>query len=130
AQARRGARSDVNGEYVPLADQNPAEWDARLIDEGEAILREASRKGAIGRYQLEAAVQSAHIVRRRTGRSDWHAIEQLYDALLAMTGSPVVAINRAIAVAEMRGAPAGLAALNDLEGDARLQQYQPYWAAR
>ena len=57
-----------------------------------------------GRYQLEAAVQSAHVVRRRTGRSDWAAIERIYDALLAMTGSPVVAINRAVAVAETRGA--------------------------
>ena len=86
--------------------------------------------GAIGRYQLEAAVQSAHVVRRRTGRADWAAIERLYDALLAITGSPVVAINRAIAVAETRGPAAGLAALDALADDARLADYQPYWAAR
>ena len=86
--------------------------------------------GAIGRYQLEAAVQSAHVVRRRTGAADWAAIEQLYDALLALTGSPVVAINRAVAIAETRGAAAGLAALDALAGDARLADYQPYWAAR
>ena len=72
--------------------------------------------GAIGRYQLEAAVQSAHVVRRRTGAADWAAIVQLYDALLALTGSPVVAINRAIAVAETRGPAAGLAALDALAG--------------
>ena len=85
----------------------------------------------MGRYQLEAAVQSAHVVRRLTGRSDWAAIAQLYDALLAMTGSPVVAINRAIAVAETRGAGRrACAALDALAGDARLAEYQPYWAAR
>ena len=86
--------------------------------------------GAIGRYQLEAAVQSAHVVRRCTGAADWAAIERLYDALLALTGSPVVAINRAVAVAETRGAAAGLAALDALSDDARLAEYQPYWAAR
>ena len=68
----------------------------------------------IGRYQLEAAVQSAHAVRRLTGRSDWAAIERLYDALSAITDSPVVAINRAVAIAETRGAEAGLARLDAL----------------
>ena len=101
-----------------------------MIEEAEALLFRASAMGAIGRYQLEAAVQSAHVVRRRTGRADWAAIEQLYDALSALTGSPVVAINRAIAVAETRGAAAGLAALDALADDARLAEYQPYWAAR
>jgi RNA polymerase sigma-70 factor (ECF subfamily) len=86
--------------------------------------------GAVGRYQLEAAVQSAHMVRRLTGQSDWAAIERLYDALAAMVDSPVVAINRAIAIAETRGPAAGLAALDALFGDARLAEYQPYWAAR
>src|SRR5262245_8697520 len=84
----------------------------------------------IGRYQLEAAVQSAHVVRRLTGAADWAAIEKLYDALLALTGSPVVAINRAVAIAETRGPAAGLAALDTLSDDARLAEYQPYWAAR
>ena len=130
AEARRGARRGACGEYVPLAEQDPAAWDARLIDEAEALLFRASAHGATGRYQLEAAVQSAHVVRRRTGRSDWAAIERLYDALSAITGSPVVAINRAIALAETRGAAAGLAALDALADDARLADYQPYWAAR
>lgn len=105
-------------------------WDTQLIEEAEALLLRASSLGAVGRYQLEAAVQSAHVVRRRTGRSDWAAIERLYDALSALTASPVVAINRAIAMAETRGAEAGLAALDALAGDARLAEYQPYWAAR
>ena len=101
-----------------------------MIEEAEALLLRASALGAIGRYQLEAAVQSAHVVRRRTGRPDWAAIERLYDALSALTGSPVVAINRAVAIAETRGAAAGLAALDALADDPRLAEYQPYWAAR
>ncbi len=130
AQARRGARRDAAGAYVPLAEQDPAQWDGALIDQAEALLRRASRLGAIGRYQLEAAVQSAHVVRRRTGRADSAAIAQLYDALLMLTGSPVVAINRAVAIAEARGAAEGLAALDAIAPDARLADYQPYWAAR
>jgi RNA polymerase sigma-70 factor (ECF subfamily) len=130
AEARRGARRNAQGEYVPLAEQDPASWDTALIEEAEALLIRASSMGAIGRYQLEAAVQSAHVVRRLTGRSDWAAIEHLYEALLAITASPVVAINRAIAVAETRGPAAGLSALDELAGDPRLAQYQPYWAAR
>jgi RNA polymerase sigma-70 factor (ECF subfamily) len=86
--------------------------------------------GVPGRYQLEAAVQSAHVVRRLTGSADWAAIELLYDALFALTASPVVAINRAIAIAETRGAAAGIAALDGLADDARLAEYEPYWAAR
>ncbi|MBN9508467.1 MAG: RNA polymerase subunit sigma-70 [Alphaproteobacteria bacterium] len=130
AEARRAARRDAEGNYVPLAEQDPACWDAAMIDEAEMLLRRASAGGAIGRYQLEAAVQSAHAARRLTGRTDWAAIAQLYDALAALTGSPVVAINRAVAVAETHGPAAGLAALDALEGDARLAEYQPYWAAR
>ena len=150
AQARRAARRDAQGGYVPLAEQDPAQWDEGLIHDAETLLRRAGRMslpgrpkgeyrsaqhegsllGQIGRYQLEAAVQSAHVVRRRTGRADWDAIAQLYDALLALTGSPVVAINRAVAIAETRGAAAGLAALDEIAGDARLTDYQPYWAAR
>jgi RNA polymerase sigma-70 factor (ECF subfamily) len=130
AEARRNARRGANGEYMPLTDQDTALWDGLMIEEAEALLFRAGGMGAVGRYQLEAAVQSAHVVRRRTGRSDWAAIERLYDALSALTGSPVVAINRAIAVAETRGAAAGLAALDALADDARLVEYQPYWAAR
>jgi RNA polymerase sigma-70 factor (ECF subfamily) len=130
AQARSGARRDAQGEYVPLAEQDPARWDAAAIAEAEALLARASALPGTGRYQLEAAVQSAHAVRRRAGASDWDAIERIYDALFALTGSPVVALNRAIAVAELRGPAAGLAELARLEGDTRLADYQPYWAAR
>jgi RNA polymerase sigma-70 factor (ECF subfamily) len=130
AEARRRARRNAAGEYVPLAAQDPAAWDGTLIDEAEALLGRAGAMRKPGRYQLEAAVQSAHVIRRESGRADWPAIERLYDALLAMTGSPVVAINRAIAVAETRGPAAGLAALDQTAGDPRIAEYQPYWAAR
>ena len=130
AEARRGARRNAYGEYVPLAEQDTALWDISLIDEAEVLLSRANGLGATGRYQLEAAVQSAHAVRRRTGQSDWHAIERLYAALSALTNSPVVTINRAVALAEISGAAAALAELDALAVDDRLAEYQPYWAAR
>lgn len=127
--ARRAARRGPNGEYVPLTEQDPARWDSQIIDEAEALLLHASRMGAPGRYQLEAAVQSAHAVKRLRGRSDWGAIAKIYDVLSAMVASPVVAINRAVALAETEGPEAGLEALDALADDERLNQYQPYWAA-
>ena len=130
AQSRRAARRDAAGRYVPLDEQDTALWDGAMIDEAEALLRGASALGKIGRFQLEAAVQSAHAVRRHGGRADWHAIERLYDALATFTGSPVVAINRAIAISRTCGPAAALAALDAVADDPRLAQYQPYWAAR
>ncbi|TGQ74549.1 RNA polymerase sigma factor [Mesorhizobium sp. M00.F.Ca.ET.186.01.1.1] len=130
AEARRAARRSPAGDFVPLAEQDIGLWDDPLIDEAEALLAHAATKGGIGRYQLEAAVQSAHTARRRNGRTDWPAIRQLYDALMAVAGSPVVAINRAVAIAEVEGAAVGLAALYVLGDDKRLMDYQPYWAAR
>ena len=130
AQARRAARRDAQGRYVPLNEQDTALWDAALMNEAETLLRRAGQLGRIGRYQLEAAIQSAHGLRRGTGRADWQAIAQFYDALLALTGSPVVAINRAVAIAEVHGAAPGLAALDAIADDPRLADYQPWWAAR
>jgi predicted RNA polymerase sigma factor len=130
AEARRAARRNVLGEYVPLAEQDATLWDAQLIDEAEALLRRASALGSIGRYQLEAAIQSAHVYRRRTAEGNWNEVVQLYDALLALSGSPVAAINRSLAIAEMHGAAAGLKAIQEVTADARLAEYQPYWAAR
>ena len=89
AHARRRARRDAQGDYVPLAEQDPAAWDDDLIDEAEERLSRASALPGGGRYQLEAAVQSAHAARRRTGGPDWDAIERIYGALFAVTGSPV-----------------------------------------
>jgi predicted RNA polymerase sigma factor len=130
AEARRGARRNAHGGYVPLADQAISLWDSRLIDAAEALLLRASAIGRVGRYQLEAALQSAHVHRRRTGEPNWPAVLQLYDALLAVTGSPVVAINRALAIAETHGAAVAIRALDEIAADSRLADYQPYWAAR
>jgi len=130
AEARRPARRNAAGEYVPLAEQDPEQWDARMIDEAEALLRRASVLGDVGRYQLEAALQSAHVDHRRSRHADWRAVVRLYDALFGLTRSPVVAINRTLAVAELHGPHAALQALPDPASDARLLEYQPYWAAR
>jgi RNA polymerase sigma-70 factor (ECF subfamily) len=130
SDARRAARRGPRGEYVPLAEQNPNLWDAKSIEDAEAQLFQAARMRAPGRYQLEAAVQSAHAARRLTGRSDWQAIERIYDALAALSASPVVSINHAVAIAETRGAEAGLEALPKRKDDSRLDDYQPFWAAR
>jgi tetratricopeptide (TPR) repeat protein len=96
----------------------------------ETLLRRAGARRSMGRYQLKAALQSAHVSRRRTGQANWAEVVQLYDALSALTGSPVVAINRALAIAELEGATVALKALEEAAADVRLAQHQPYWAAR
>jgi len=130
AEARRRARRGAGGEYIPLAEQDLTLWDWRMIEEAEALLRTAGALNTIGRFQLEAALQSAHVHRRRTGNGNWADVVELYDALSTVTPSPVVAINRALAIAELHGARAGLDALPEATSDARLAEYQPYWAAR
>jgi RNA polymerase sigma-70 factor (ECF subfamily) len=130
AESRRKARRSLNGDFIPLAQQDPSLWNADQIEEAESLLHRASTLGVIGRFQLEAAIQSAHADRCRTGKPNWAFIIQLYDGLFALSQSPVVAINRAVAIAEIHGASAGLDVLSSLEADSRLAQYQPYWAAR
>lgn len=130
AEARRRARRQEQGEYVPLGAQDPALWNAGMIAEAEALLRRAGALGSIGRYQLEAALQSAHVDRCRTGRANWGEVVKLYDALYALQGSPVVAMNRALAIAEIQGPRAALDAIDQVAADERLAGYQPYWAAR
>ena len=130
AEARRRARRTEDGEYVPLAEQDTELWDSQMILEAEELLRRASALASIGRYQLEAALQSAHVYRCRIGQDNWADVVQLYDALFALVGSPVVAINRALAIAELHGPASALQAMPDAAADARLAEYQPYWAAR
>lgn len=130
AEARRGARRNADGEYVPLADQDSTLWNPAMIAEAEALIRRAASRGILGRYQIEAALQSAHVYRCRTGHANWADVVQLYDALYRLVGSPVVAVNRAMAIAELHGAEAGLAAMPELPAEARLSEFQPYWAAR
>ena len=105
-------------------------WDSEMIREAEELLLRASKMGSMGRFQLEGALQSAHVYRCRTGEANWKEVVELYDALLEISGSPVVAINRALALAERDGARVALSALGELAADARLNEYQPYWAAR
>jgi len=130
AEARRKARRSPEGAYIPLAEQHVSLWDCERIAEAEAALLKASGMGVIARYQLEAAIQSAHVARRRQGIDNWPAVVKLYDALLVLTGSPVAAINRAAALAEIEGPAAALEALNTVSNDPRVLEYQPYWAAR
>jgi RNA polymerase sigma-70 factor (ECF subfamily) len=130
AEARRRARRAANGEYIPFAAQDSSLWDWPLIEEAESLLHRAGALASIGRYQMEAALQSAHVHRRRTGNANWPDVVQLYDALWTITGSPVVAINRALAISEWQGAAAALEALQQVASDPRLAEYQPYWAAR
>jgi RNA polymerase sigma-70 factor (ECF subfamily) len=129
AEARRAARRDADGAFVPLSEQDITLWDGAGMAEAERLLLRAAAMGEIGRFQLEAAVQSAHAMRCRGGGADWSAIVTLYDALWDMTGSPVIAINRAVALAETQGAEAGLAALATV-AEKSVSQYQPYWSAR
>ena len=105
-------------------------WDSNMIEEAESLLLRASARNAIGRYQIEGALQSAHVHRRRTGQANWAAVVELYDALLEISRSPVVAINRALALAQVRGAGPALEVLDAAAADPRLTEYQPYWAAR
>lgn len=129
SEARRRARRSADGSYVPLALQDQTQWDAEMVARAEALLLRAGTLGQIGRFQLEAAIQSAHVERCRTGKDNRGAVLRLYDALFALTESPVVAVNRALAIAELEGPHAGLDALPDADEDARLREYQPYWAA-
>jgi RNA polymerase sigma-70 factor (ECF subfamily) len=128
--ARRAARRDAAGAYVPLERQDTSRWDHSMITFAENLMHQANAAGPSGRYQIEAAIQSAHVARRLTGVSNWPAVVSLYDHLLALTSSPVVILNRAVARAEVDGPRAALADLTPLESDKRMLSYQPYWAAK
>ena len=96
-----------------------------MIDEAESALRKASQRNRIGRFQLEAAIQSAHIAGGRSCSPRWKEILTLYDALVDLTASPVASINRALVLAEVDGPEAGLDVLEALAADTRLESYQP-----
>ena len=126
AESRRPARRNAKGEYVPLADQDRALWDSQMIFEAKTLLHRASEFASIGRYQLEAALQSAHVYRCRTGNANWEEVVQLYDVLLGLSASPVIAINRALAITELDGPEVALNELKKVADDTRLGGYQPY----
>lgn len=128
AEARRNARRDRDGCYVPIGEQDVALWDRKQIFNAEKLLHACNRSGPTGRYQLEAAIQSAHIAQRLTGANCSPAIVSLYDHLVSLTNSPVAVLNRAAALAEVAGPDAALAELSGISTDKRILGYQPYWA--
>jgi RNA polymerase sigma-70 factor (ECF subfamily) len=128
AESRRRARRDAAGAFIPLSEQDTALWNEPMIARAEALLNSAYAGGPTGRYQIEAAIQSAHAIRRIRGTPDWGAIVALYDALLTITHSPVAALNRAAALAEIEGPEPAIAAILPLGEDKRMADYQPYWA--
>ncbi len=128
-EARRTARYDASGRYVALSDQDPRQWDKTMIDRGDALLTMAQKLRQFGRYQLEAAIQSAHLRRGLTGVNVSDEIVILYEGLLRFGPSLAARVGHAAAVTEAKGAEAGLALLDALDGE-RLKDYQPYWAVR
>ncbi|HMJ72601.1 MAG TPA: DUF6596 domain-containing protein [Solirubrobacterales bacterium] len=126
--SRRTARTKANGELVPLAEQDRALWDREAIDAGVALLAEALGRGAVGEYQLQAAIAAEHATAARAKDTDWREILGLYGLLERMTGNPMVALNRAIAAAMVDGPQAGLSLLEDL--DERLDDHHRLHATR
>ena len=116
-EARRPARAGAHGELVRLADQDRALWDRGMIEEGQAIVRRCLRRGQPGPYQIQAAINAVHAGAATAGGTDWGQILLLYDQLLAVAPGPVVALNRAVVVAEVAGPGAALAIVDDLAPD-------------
>ncbi|MEU8638654.1 RNA polymerase sigma factor [Amycolatopsis sp. NPDC048633] len=120
--SRRAARTRADGSVVLLAEQDPAGWDAELVAEGQEIVRRCLRRNQPGPYQIQAAIQAVH----SDAPTDWSQVKALYDQLLAATPTPVVALNRAVAVAEVEGPGAALALVEGLE----LARFPLYHAIR
>jgi predicted RNA polymerase sigma factor len=113
--ARRPARTRTDGSLVPLAEQDRSRWDASLIAEGVAVLQAALGRDRLGEFQAQAAIAALHADAPRAEETDWVQIVSWYDELLRLTGSPVVQLNRAVAVGEADGPAAGLAALAEVD---------------
>ncbi|MFZ0173913.1 MAG: RNA polymerase sigma factor [Acidimicrobiales bacterium] len=125
-EARRGARIDPAGRMVPLDEQDRNLWDRRLLDNGLEMVRACLRRNLPGPYQLQAAINAVHCDAATGAATDWAQILALYDQLLAVMATPVVALNRAVAVAEIDGPVAALSIVDSLE----LKGYQPFHATR
>lgn len=128
-EARRLARRGPDGRYIPLSGQDPKQWSLPLIEEAEHYLAEAFKQGCVGRFQLQAAIQSVHAERARSGRTDWAAIVLFYEQLLRVAPAVGTRVGSAAAIAEASGPEAGLAVLESTDPDA-VSGYQPYWAVR
>jgi predicted RNA polymerase sigma factor len=126
-EARRLARRGPDGRYIPLSEQDPQKWSLPLIEEAERHLAEASSRGCTGRFQLEAAIQSVHAERARSGRIEWTAIVLFYEQLIRISPTLGTQTGYAAAVGEAKGAEAGLAVLNRINPH-DVSAYQPYWA--
>ncbi|HET7431834.1 MAG TPA: DUF6596 domain-containing protein, partial [Nocardioides sp.] len=128
-EARRAARLDGAGDLVLLADQDRSRWDAALIAEGHRLVRERLAAGVPpGRYQILAAINAVHTSARYARDTDWSQVVALYDRLVRLDPSPIVALNRAVAVAEVDGPEVALAAVDRLGGD--LAGYHAFHATR
>jgi RNA polymerase sigma-70 factor, ECF subfamily len=125
-EARRRIRTRPDGSLVLLGEQDRAQWDGELIAEGETIVRRCLRRGRLGAYQLQAAMNAVHAGAPSAEETDWARIVALYDALLEIAATPVVALNRAVAVAEVDGPAAALALVDGLD----LDGYYPFHATR
>jgi RNA polymerase sigma-70 factor (ECF subfamily) len=128
-EARRPARRTAAGAYVPISEQDVRLWSRPRLEEAERLLSLAAAAQRPGRFQLEAAIQSAHVERARGGRVDAAAIALLYEGLVQHAPTLGALIGRAAAVADLRGPTAGLALLEAIPGSV-VERYQPYWAAR
>jgi len=116
-QSRKAARTGPDGELMPLAEQDRSLWDRGLIAEGQAIVRACLKRNQPGRYQVQAAINAVHSDAAAAADTDWRQILQLYDQLMVLAPTPVAALNRAVAVAELDGPQAGLAAVEGLDLD-------------
>jgi RNA polymerase sigma-70 factor, ECF subfamily len=125
-ESRRAARTTADGDLVRLADQNRAFWNRPLILEGQAIVRRCLARNQPGPYQIQAAINAVHSDASVASATDWRQILQLYDQLLSMTPGPVVALNRAVAVAEVEGPEVALRLIDDLD----LDRYYLFHAIR
>jgi len=128
-ESRRDARRDDANRYVPLAEQDVARWSRTLIGEAGQLLQHAGAMGRIGRYQLEAAIQSVHAQRALTGTTHWDVIARFYGELLRLAPTVGAQVGEAAAIAEWRGPQAGLERLDAMDAD-EAQRYQPWWAVR
>ncbi len=128
-EARRPARRGRDGRYIPLSAQDTQQWSLPLIDEAERHLAAASSRHCTGRFQLEAAIQSVHAERVRSGRTEWTATVLFYEQLIRISPTLGARIGYAAAVGEANGPQAGLAALDGIDRDI-ASGYQPYWAVR
>jgi len=128
-EARRAARRGPDGRYVPLSEQDCQKWSLPAIEEAERHLAEAARHGRMGRFQLEAAIQSVHAERARGGEIQWNAIMTFYEQLIRISPTLGTRTGYAAAVAEAKGAEEGLATLDGIDSH-DISTYQPYWAVR